>query len=186
MMPTWNVMNQVLRISDVTVSVGTLVRNAEVEVERAPHVLQVLLPDRLVQAVLAQDVRLGRIGEALLALIEWAAGHRVHQGERDDRDREEHEEQRDDSAEKVARHVVPSKLRHARHFERLQVASAWHVQAQLLVPIRLDVRHILRDVDVAPAPVIAPVPGRAHRWSRACGSSRPVTYGWNRSPCQRW
>jgi hypothetical protein len=79
----------------------TLVRNTEIEANRMAHVIDVLLPDGLIQAVFLENVSLCGWREAALSFVEWATWNGVHQGKNDYRHSKENHHQRKNSPTNV-------------------------------------------------------------------------------------
>ena len=82
----------------------TLEGDAEVAVERAPHVQAVLFVQRPVEPVLVEDVLFGGRWERCLLLVERPAWNRVHEHECQHRDDRENDEDAGEAAEEVDNH----------------------------------------------------------------------------------
>ena len=92
----------------------TLERYSQIAVQRRPHITEVLLVEWPVEAVLGVQVFQRRRADGHLARIEWPAGDRVHDHERQDRDRQQHAEHATEPNQRIAQHAFRSAAAGAR------------------------------------------------------------------------
>jgi hypothetical protein len=78
-----------------------LVGDTKVEANCMAHIIDVLLPDGLIQTVLLEDVGLCGRREAALSFVEWTAWNGVHQGKDDYGHSKENHHQRKNSPTNV-------------------------------------------------------------------------------------
>src|SRR6185312_10325222 len=79
---------------------------AKIKMQRAPHIAQILLPQRLIEAQGRHQLGLDVVGERHLVAVERASGNGVHHQEDDDRNDDEGDRHRNDATDDEPGHGV--------------------------------------------------------------------------------